>query len=134
VSQDVIIRADDCGTSDGITVREVYESDERHHPNERVLLGRRLADAIKHPQTGAVLYERDTYINQTVLDDIRSMEWPSTFRVRIHMPLEPLADRLVGRTAQEDVAHPETGEMLVEAGTEIEREVAERIEKSGIAK
>jgi DNA-directed RNA polymerase subunit beta' len=132
VSQDVIIRADDCGTSDGITVREVYESDERHHPNERVLLGRRLADAIKHPQTGAVLYERDTYINQTVLDDIRSMEWPSTFRVRIHMPLEPLADRLVGRTAQEDVAHPETGEMLVEAGTEIEREVAERIEKSGI--
>ncbi|MBW3637752.1 MAG: DNA-directed RNA polymerase subunit beta', partial [Armatimonadetes bacterium] len=28
VSQDVIIRAEDCGTSDGIFVREVYESDE----------------------------------------------------------------------------------------------------------
>jgi DNA-directed RNA polymerase subunit beta' len=80
VSQDVIIRADDCGTTDGITVREVFESDELHRPDSRALQGRRLADPVKHPATGEVLFEAETYLSPEVLEQIRAIEWPREAR------------------------------------------------------
>ncbi len=132
VSQDVIIRADDCATNDGITVREVYESDELQSPDSRSLQGRRLAEEIKHPESGETLFDVDTYLNAEVLEQIRAIEWPAKFRVRIHTPLEPLADRLVGRTTVEAVKHPQTRKVLVKANQEIDRAIADEIEKSGI--
>jgi len=132
VSQDVIIRADDCGTQDGITVREVYESDEQHRPGERILIGRRLADPLLHPTTKAELFPVDTYISREVFDKIQEVEWTAASRVRIHMPLEPLADRLIGRTALEDIVDPNSGVLLVKGGQEIDRHVAEDVEKTGI--
>jgi DNA-directed RNA polymerase subunit beta' len=132
VSQDVIIRADDCNATDGITVREVYESDEQHRPSEKMLIGRRLADPLVHPTTKVEMYGPDTYISRAIYDEIQAIEWPAQSRVRIHMPLEALADRLVGRTSIEDVFHPETGEQLAVANEEISRTAADAIEKAGI--
>ena len=46
--------------------------------------------------------------------------------------IEPLRSRVIGRYAVDPIAHPETGEVIVEAGTLISYEQAEAIEKAGI--
>ena len=46
--------------------------------------------------------------------------------------IEPLLERLVGRFTMENVVHPETGEVIVEANTEIMEEQAEAIVEAGI--
>jgi DNA-directed RNA polymerase subunit beta' len=46
--------------------------------------------------------------------------------------IEPLSDRIEGRTALNDVVHPLTDEILVNAGEEISVELAKKIEETGI--
>ncbi|RYD41384.1 MAG: DNA-directed RNA polymerase subunit beta', partial [Verrucomicrobiaceae bacterium] len=46
--------------------------------------------------------------------------------------IEPLADRIEGRTSLHNVYDPVTDEMIVEAGSEITADVAEKIEERGI--
>jgi DNA-directed RNA polymerase subunit beta' len=46
--------------------------------------------------------------------------------------VEPLYDRILGRTSLHDVFHPLTDELLVSAGAEITEEIAQKIEESGI--
>jgi DNA-directed RNA polymerase subunit beta' len=45
--------------------------------------------------------------------------------------VETLYERILGRTSVHDVLHPETGEILVEAGAEITEDIAAAIEKAG---
>src|SRR5210317_898699 len=42
--------------------------------------------------------------------------------------VEPLADRIIGRSAVQDVNHPETDELIVEAGELISEDIAAKIE------
>ncbi len=44
----------------------------------------------------------------------------------------PLADRILGRVALEDVEEPFSGEVIVEAGKEITEDIVEKIEAAGI--
>ena len=46
--------------------------------------------------------------------------------------IEPLADRIEGRTSLHDVFHPVTEELIVEAGEEITQDQAKKIEEAGI--
>ncbi|HEX2535014.1 MAG TPA: DNA-directed RNA polymerase subunit beta', partial [Chitinophagaceae bacterium] len=46
--------------------------------------------------------------------------------------IEPLADRIAGRTSLHDVFDPQTDLLLVEAGSEITADIAEKIEESGV--
>ncbi len=46
--------------------------------------------------------------------------------------VESLYERILGRTGLYDTYHPETGELIVQAGSEITEEVARMIESSGI--
>ncbi len=48
--------------------------------------------------------------------------------------IERVKDRVLGRTALEDVVDPHTGEVLVKANEEIDEEAAQRIEDAGIEK
>jgi DNA-directed RNA polymerase subunit beta' len=75
VAQDVIVREEDCGTENGITLREIKVDGEL---------------------------------------------------------VENLYDRLVGRFALNDVVHPVTGDIIVEANHEIDEEKAEQIVNAGI--
>ncbi|MFO7275310.1 MAG: DNA-directed RNA polymerase subunit beta', partial [Bacillota bacterium] len=75
VSQDVIVREEDCGTTQGITVSEIRDGDE---------------------------------------------------------VIESLQDRIVGRIAVKDIVHPETGEVIVPAGEEIDEDRAQAIVDAGI--
>ena len=45
---------------------------------------------------------------------------------------EPLAERITGRVAQEDVYHPITEELIVEAGEMMNEDIAEKIEDANI--
>ncbi|MBL7776739.1 MAG: DNA-directed RNA polymerase subunit beta' [Chitinophagales bacterium] len=46
--------------------------------------------------------------------------------------LEPLYDRILGRTSLNDVYHPENDELLAEAGQHIDENTARKIEASGV--
>ncbi len=46
--------------------------------------------------------------------------------------IEPLRDRILGRVSAEDVFDPQTQEVIVEAGTLIDEEMADRISESGL--
>jgi DNA-directed RNA polymerase subunit beta' len=46
--------------------------------------------------------------------------------------IEPLGDRILGRSALEDVLDPVTGEILVEANQEIDEALVQKIENAGI--
>ena len=75
VSQDVIVREEDCGTRDGIVVRDIRDGNEI---------------------------------------------------------IEPLIDRLEGRTVTEDIVHPKTGEIIVKENEMISKEQAKQIVQAGI--
>ncbi len=63
VSQEVIIREDDCGTTDGITVSEIGENGQIIEPLVERLRGRYLADDLVDPKTGEVLVSRDQLVD-----------------------------------------------------------------------
>ncbi len=64
VSQDIIIREDDCGSDEGIWVTEIAEGDERIESLQSRLMGRFPVDDIVHPETGEVIVSKDRYINE----------------------------------------------------------------------
>ena len=59
VSQDVIIRDDDCGATTGVWVSEISEGDEKIESFEARLLGRFPVDDIVDPTTGEVIVAKD---------------------------------------------------------------------------
>ncbi|MCW8850878.1 MAG: DNA-directed RNA polymerase subunit beta', partial [Melioribacteraceae bacterium] len=50
----------------------------------------------------------------------------------VELEREPLAERITGRTTQEDVYDPKTDELIIEAGEQISEEVAEQIDEANI--
>ena len=63
VSQDVIIREDDCGTHEGIEVYDIKDGKEMIEPLTERLVGRFLADDFVDPATGEVVISRDHMMN-----------------------------------------------------------------------
>ena len=59
VSQDVIIREDNCGTHEGIEVYDIKDGKEMIEPLTERLVGRFLADDFVDPKTGEVVIGRD---------------------------------------------------------------------------
>ncbi len=59
VSQDVIIRQDDCGTSEGIWVYDIREGNELIESLSERLQGRYLVEDFRDPNTGEVLVSKD---------------------------------------------------------------------------
>ena len=59
VSQDVIIRDDDCGCHDGIVVSKIMDGNRVLEPLEERLTGRFVVDPVVDPKTGEILMEAD---------------------------------------------------------------------------
>ncbi len=76
VSQDVIIREDDCGTHEGIVVHEITEGDQVIQSFADAIHGRYPTEDIVDPTTGEVLFTRD--------DMLRSTDAPKLEAVGIH--------------------------------------------------
>lgn len=64
VSQDVIVREEDCGTTQGIVVDDVKDGPEVIEKLEERLVGRFLMEDIKHPETGEILATADKEITE----------------------------------------------------------------------
>ncbi|MGL5820895.1 MAG: DNA-directed RNA polymerase subunit beta' [Sarcina sp.] len=62
VSQDVIVREEDCFTDDGMYVAEIKEGSETIEGLEERLTGRYTAEDVYHPETGELLAPNDTYM------------------------------------------------------------------------
>jgi DNA-directed RNA polymerase subunit beta' len=95
-----------------------------------------LADTALRTADSGYLTRRLVDVSQDVIireDDCGTMEglWVEAFKDGNEL-IEPLYDRIVGRYTIEDVLHPETGEVLVEADREIKEEDADRIVEAGL--
>jgi DNA-directed RNA polymerase subunit beta' len=47
--------------------------------------------------------------------------------------IEPLAERILGRSSAEDIIDPVTGDVLVGAGKELDEQAVERVERAGVS-
>jgi len=70
VSQDVIIREEDCGTEKGIWVEDVTEGKEIIEPLVERIVGRTSINDIVHPETGEVIVPADTIITDAKADEV----------------------------------------------------------------
>ncbi|MDP4132770.1 MAG: DNA-directed RNA polymerase subunit beta' [Bacillota bacterium] len=64
VSQDVIIREDDCGVHDGITVESIKDGNEMIESLSARLTGRILVDDLVNPETGEIMFEAGHMFNE----------------------------------------------------------------------
>ncbi len=64
VSQDVIIRQQDCGTTDGLEISDIREGKEMIETLEERLQGRYLVDDFIDPATGEVLVSKDKIMDE----------------------------------------------------------------------
>ncbi|MDK2815983.1 MAG: DNA-directed polymerase subunit beta, partial [Moorella sp. (in: firmicutes)] len=64
VAQDVIVREDDCGTTEGIEVEEFSEGNQVIEKMEERITGRYALEDIYHPETGELLVAADTMISE----------------------------------------------------------------------
>ncbi len=70
VSQDVIIREDDCGTDDGIIVRDIKDGNEIIEKITDRLVGRVVCDNVVNPETGELIVEKNQMITPAQADII----------------------------------------------------------------
>ncbi|MGF7431857.1 DNA-directed RNA polymerase subunit beta' [Thermoanaerobacterium thermosaccharolyticum] len=73
VSQDVIIREDDCGTDEGIYVSEIKEGNEVIEKLCDRLSGRVSLEDIKDPNTGEVIVKKNTMISEQDAEKIEEL-------------------------------------------------------------
>ncbi len=70
VSQDLIIREDDCGTHDGIEVEEIREGNQVLEKLDERLVGRYLIEDLYHPETKELLCDANTMITDDLAKKI----------------------------------------------------------------
>jgi DNA-directed RNA polymerase subunit beta' len=74
VSQDVIIRGDDCGTTEGILVHRIVDEGEVIEPIGDRLFGRIALTTITDPDTGEVVVDYDTIISRDQAKHVTTIE------------------------------------------------------------
>ena len=84
VSQHVIIRDQDCGTSDGILVSEIEEHGQVIETFAERIHGRYPTDDILDPATGEVLFTKDTMLRK---DDAKTLEDHGVHQIKIRSVL-----------------------------------------------
>jgi DNA-directed RNA polymerase subunit beta' len=72
VAQEVIIREDDCGSTEGIEVYDIREGKESIETMHERLIGRYLVEDFVDPETGEVLVSKDKLMNDHDADIIES--------------------------------------------------------------
>ncbi len=84
VSQDVIIREEDCGSAEGIWVYEIADGNQVIEPFNDRLVGRYPVDDVRHPDTGDTNVRRGHLMND---DDARAIINAGIKRVQIRSVL-----------------------------------------------
>ena len=71
VSQEVIVREEDCGTKEGFEVSEIKEGNEVIESLKERLTGRYSGEDIYDPNTGELIVPRDTYMDINIADKVQ---------------------------------------------------------------
>lgn len=71
VSQEVIVREEDCGTKEGFEVSEIKEGNEVIESLKERLTGRYSGEDIYDPNTGELIVPRDTYMDVNIADKVQ---------------------------------------------------------------
>lgn len=79
VSQDVIVREDDCGTDSYITVKEFREGKELIESLKSRITGRTSFEDILHPITGEIIVHKNEIINEQMAEEISKEHVLETF-------------------------------------------------------
>src|SRR5574344_1306407 len=70
VSQDIIVREDDCGSTDGVEVFNIKDGNQIIETMQERLIGRYPLEDIKNPTTGEIIVDTDTLITDDIADKI----------------------------------------------------------------
>ena len=70
VSQDIIVREEDCGSHDGIVLCDIKEGNQIIETLRERLLGRFVIEDLKDPNTGEILVDTNTMITEAIADKI----------------------------------------------------------------
>lgn len=70
VSQEVIVREDDCGTDEGIVISNIMEGNDVVESLEERLTGRYTAEDVVNPKTGKVIAPKNTYCDANLAHKI----------------------------------------------------------------
>ena len=84
VTQDLVITEDDCGTSNGRSMKALVEGGEVIEALRERILGRVAASDVVNPETGETLYEAGTLLNEDMVDNIEAL---GIDEVRVRTPL-----------------------------------------------
>ena len=72
VSQDIIVREDDCGSTEGLEVYDIKDGNQVIEKMQERLLGRYPLHDIKNPETGEIIVDTNTLITEDLADKIVS--------------------------------------------------------------
>ncbi len=70
VSQDIVIREEDCGTTEGIYVEDIKDGNQVLEKLDERLVGRFPLEVVKHPETGEILATPDEMMTDAVAKKI----------------------------------------------------------------
>ncbi len=84
VTQDLVIREDDCGTSNGMLMKALVEGGDVVEPLRDRILGRVTALDVVHPDTGETVIEAGTLLNEDLVDLIDAL---GIDEVKVRTPL-----------------------------------------------
>ncbi|MBD2485331.1 DNA-directed RNA polymerase subunit beta' [Planktothrix sp. FACHB-1365] len=101
VSQDVILREIDCGTTRGIRIRSMTDGDRVLIPLKDRLMGRVLGEDVRHPETGEIVeYQGEQAVkNQAVSEELAvAIQDAGVQEVFLRSPLTCEANRSVCQT------------------------------------
>jgi DNA-directed RNA polymerase subunit beta' len=73
VTQDLVVREEDCGTANGVVVKALVEGGEVVEALRERILGRVSAAELMHPETQEPLYPAGTLLNEEEVDMIESL-------------------------------------------------------------
>ncbi|WP_097018172.1 DNA-directed RNA polymerase subunit beta' [Orenia metallireducens] len=72
VSQDVIVREEDCGTEDGLLIKPISEDGEIIEPLSERIIGRVPSIDLIHPKTGEVIVHKNKTITEEIMEEIEA--------------------------------------------------------------
>ena len=72
VSQDIIVREEDCGTHEGIIVRDIKDGNQVLETLEERLIGRYALEDVYNPNTKELIIDKDTMISTDIAEKIVS--------------------------------------------------------------
>ena len=84
VTQDLVVREDDCGTANGVVVKALVEGGEVVEALRERILGRVSAAEVMHPETQDQLFAAGTLLNEEEVDMIESL---GIDEVKVRTPL-----------------------------------------------